>query len=663
MRFTAPLIWLLAATAVSNAGVPAQAFEKERKHQLSTENKLFRGKITHSVAKGQNLFMERKYAEAAALFKQEINRNSKDTEAYAGLGMSLAMQFKLDGAEKEFERALALNPNSAVAQAGKALVLLNRLQSSNQEIIDKRDAMLKESAQLASDSVTNDPYLQLGHFVLGKVLLEQGNTMEAYKSFQNALDADPQYSPALTGLGQIDWKEGRLDQAADNLSKAIALNSGNSTAHYVLGEVLLQKGAVGAAIKELNISLYQHPNSAPVRLALGRAYESQGNNEAALKQYERAALIKPELKDANTLMAKLHIKLGEQEMNKGTTVGALKEFKQAVLIDPLNPAPYLAMAKLREKRGDLDLAISELKSGLELIPEDISLHKRVAEHSLKLGRIDDAIVEYEKVLQSSSDGACIHGLTQALYIKAQGQSQDSFFASNDYEDAEKTLNRAIKLRPNDLRLHLAQAKLRSMAGRPVDLSAIGTPKTVPEKIAYSEALLAQNRFEESAQEMKTVINQLTSAKDAVAVAEISMLNMDHESADAAFKKAAELGSKERAEYGLAAVKRLRNTAQHRLNLAADLAKKRQMNSALDTYRDAVVADPKLPAARLGLARVEEKIAPASVEGLRDAATQYLCYLDLTKGIPEKERTRLTKHAQNLKAKAAKLEERSGVASR
>lgn len=654
-----PVRSLVVFAACLLTGLPSHAIHKEMKSDVRNQGRLFRSNVTVSVAKAQSLFMERKYAEAADLFRREINRNLNDSEAYAGLGLSLAMQFKLDGAEKEFEQALKLDAKNAVAQAGKALVMLNRLQSSNQAILDKKEQILSEAEKLANLAVTEDPDLQLGHYVLGKIQVEQGKTQEAYKSFQAALEADPQYSQALSALGQIDLKEGRLDDAADSLSKAIALNSGNSTAHYALGEVLLQKGLAEQAIRELNISLYQHPNSAPVHLALGKAYEAQGNYAAALKQFERASLIKPEMKEAQANMAKLHVKLGEAEMNSGTTVGALKEFRQAILIDPLNPAPYLAMAQLREKRGDFELAISDLRSGLELMPDDPSLHKRIGDHSLKLGRVDDAISEYEKVLKTSSDSASVHGLTQALFLKAQGQSHESFFASNDYEDADKTLERAVSLRPNDLRLRLAQAKLRSLAGRPVDLAGVGNPQTVPEKIAYSEALMAQNRFSQSAEQMKDVINQLHTPQDAISVAEISMLNMDHESAEAAFQKAAALGSTERAKYGLTAVKRLRSTAQQRLNLANDLARKKQFNSALDTYRDATAADPKLAAARLGLAKAEEKVAANNPDSLRCAALQYLAYLDLQKTVPEKERIHLKKHAQDLRVKADKLDAKKG----
>lgn len=643
--------------------IAAPASRKATGKRPANQAKLFRGKISVNVARAEQLFMERKYAEAASLFKHELNRNSRNTEAYAGLGMSLAMQFKLDGASEQFDRALKLDPANPVAHAGKALVILNRLQSSDQEVIDKKDAFLREAEANARMAVQADPNLQQAHYVLGRVLIQQNKGEDAYEAFRKAAELDPQFSPAFTGMGQIDLKQGRLDQAASNLRAAINLNPGNSTAHYAMGELLLEQGAVAEAIKELNISLYQHRNSAPVHMALGKAYEAQGNYEAALKQFERAAFIKPELKEASKRQADLHVKLGKQQMEKGGTIAALKEFKQSVLIDPMNPEPYLAMSELRQRRGDLELAIAELRSGLELIPDDANLHRRIAENSLKLGRLDDAIYEFEKSLQSSPDAGAVHGLTQALYLKAQGQSQESFFASNDYETAEATLNRAIKLQPDDLKLRLAQAKLHALAGRPVDLSAVKNPRTIPERILYAEALLAQNRFGESAGEMKTVISQLQSTQDAVAVAEMAMLNMDHESAEAAFQKVAALGGGERAKFGLAAVQRLREAAQKRLNLAADLAKRKQLNSAADTYRDAIAADPRLADARLGLASVEERLAPNSPDELRNAVKQYQLYLDLAKNIPDKQRLALNKRIETLKTRAAKIEDRNAVATK
>lgn len=651
--------FLLSALSIATAGtilvtLPAQP---------AGARNLIRGKISMVVQQANTLFMERKYEEAASLYRTALKRNPKDVESRAGLGMALAMQFKLDAADQEFDKALELDGANALAQSGKALVTLNRLQSSDKTIIDNRSNLLASAEDHALKAIDADPSSEQGHYALGRVLVEEGKDADAYSSFQKALELNPQSWAALTSLGQLDLKEGKVEQAIDELQKAVSLNSGNSTAHFALGEALVKTGKLSEGIKELNTSLYQHPNSAPVHMALGNAYEEQKNYDAALKEYEKAALIKPEYKAAYAKMADLHIKLGNEASASGNTVTALKEFKQSVLVDPMNPKPYLAMAQLREQRGDLELAISELNSGLELLPEDASLKKRIGHNYLKMGRVDDAITQFESVLKAKSDPEVVHELTQALYLKSRSESQDAFVASSDYETAEATLTRAIKLQPNDLKLRLALAKLHSIAGKPANLAHVGTPRTVPEKISYAEALLAQNQFDKSFEQMQDVIKNTKSASDAVALAEIAMLNMDHESAALAFAKAAELGDSQRAQFGIAAINRLRQSANERLHLADDLAKRNQLVSAADGYRDAIAANPRLAEAHLGLAKVEEKLSPKSATSLDNAVKELQAFIDLRKSIPEAEKARTLKHIQALQTKAAKLRLKETVAER
>jgi tetratricopeptide (TPR) repeat protein len=362
-------------------------------------------------------------------------------------------------------------------------------------------------------------------------------------------------------------------------------------------------------------------------------------------------------------MSDLHIKLGTVAASASNTVGALKEFKQAVLIDPMNPKPYLAMAELREQRGDFELAIDELKSGLELMPADPSLQKRIGADYMKMGRVDDAIAHFETAMKSQPDADVVQRLSQALYLKSRSETQDAFVASSDYQTAEATLQKAIKLAPNDLKLRLALAKLHSVAGQPVNLAKVGTPHSVPEKIAFAEALLAQNQFDKSFDQMQEVIRQTKSAKDAIAIAEIAMLNMDHQSAAAAFAKAGELGEQERANFGIAAIDRLKHTANERLTLANDLAKRGQLQSAADNYRDAIAADPRLADAHLGLSRVSERLSGKSAAGLDDAAKELRAFVDLNKNMPDAQRQKDLKRIEALQMRAAKIRLRESASAK
>lgn len=631
------------------------AARSKRAHQPS-HGKLFKGKVSLRLTRAENLLAQNKLEEATEVFRQEVKRNPKNVDAIAGLGMALALQFKIDGANEQFEKVLAGDPANPIAHAGIAMSALNRLQSSSQSVINNRDAALREAEDHARTAVQQDPDLQQAHYTLGRILQEEGKNADAYESYKQATTVDPEYSPAYSGLGLIDLKENRIAEASSNFQQAIKLNSGNSTAHYGLGETYLRQGQLDQAVKELNISQYQFRNSAPVHMALGKVYEAQGNTDAALKQYEHAALIKPELKEAYARMAALHVALGQQQEQKSNIVAALKEYRQASLIDPQLSQPYLRMADLRESRGDIELAVAELRSGLEVNPDNLVLHQRVGDALLKLDKYDDAIKPYQQSLRLQPDNkSSLDGLTRAFYLKAQKETQGSFAFSNDYETAEATLLQAIKLHPDELQLHLALAKLRALAGKPVDLSKLGTPTNDGEKIAYAEALLAQNKFAEATGILKEVIAHSSSPQQLVAVADLAVMIKDLDSAEEAYKKMNSMGYSERANRGLASVSKIRQEAGRNVRLATDLYNRKQLASAVDNYRQASCNNPKLPDAHLGIAKSEERLSPKSPEALRDAAVQYRAYMSLAPNLPQKQRARMEKHVSRVESKATKIE--------
>jgi tetratricopeptide (TPR) repeat protein len=586
--------------------------------------KVFKGKIERDVMMADDLMLKRKYAEAADLYRQAISRNAKNVQAIVGLGTALGKQFKLDAADEQFDKALALDSGNAAAHSGKAVVLLNRLQSSSFTVIKNRDSILKQAESECQQSLSRDPYNPEAHYNLGQVYKEQGKLMEASAEFNEAIKSDPSYSDAYAGLGMAKLQTNSFAEAEENFKRAVSLNSGNSTAHFGLGKTYVRQGRFDDAIKELNTSLYQNPNSAPARQALGEAYEGQGNTVAAIKEYQESLRIKPE-----------------------------------------NSEPYLHIADIREQRGDIELSMAELRSGLELMPDNTDLRLHVADDSLRLEKLDDAIKEYQAILaKDPQNSAAAKGLTRGYYLKAQKDATGAFVVSNEFERADSMIAQAIQMNPNDMELRLAQAKLNAMSGKPVDLKTIGTPTNDGERVAFAEALLAQDRFQEASDQMRMVINAAPDAKQTFAVADLSLMIKDLDDAEAAYKKAAMMpGGQERANRGLAAVAKARDGVRQDLTLADDLARKKQLASALDKYHSAIFNNPTQADARIGAAKTLERLSPPNSRDIREAITQYKAYMSLTPNMPEKEKQKMAKKLTSLDQKAYKLEQKEAKTKR
>ncbi len=591
------------------------SYECDAKTRISAKTTL-KGRISQELQMADDLVRKGKYNEAADLYRTALNAQPKDLNIRNGLAYSYAKSFKLDRADEEFDKVLKDDPKNAMAHCRKAQVLLNKLQSSSGTMRKNKDALIKQAGSECNLALAQDPNLPEAHYTLGRVYKEEGRLDKAEESFVSAIRLDKDYSDAYAGLGMVQLDGGRSAEAMSSFKQATALNTGNSTAHYGLGRAYLQQGMVDEAIKELNTSLYQFRNSSPVHFELGKAYASQGN-----------------------------------------MVAAIKEFQETIRIKPENAAPYIKIAEIRENRGDIEHAIAELRSGLDLMPDNSELQQRIANNSLRLEKIADAIKDYEAVLQKSPGKvAAVEGLTRALYLKAQKETTGAFIADNDYEAAEASIARAIQMNPDNLQLRLADAKLRSLSGKPVDLSIIGTPRNDGERVAYAEALLAQNRFSEATEQFNMLVGNANNAKNLAALGDLTLMIKDLDNADKAYKKLATMpGGQDSSKRGLNLVAKARESTKQDLNLANDLARRKQFNSAVDKYHSAIFNDPRNASARFGLAETLEKFYQQDSKALRESVMQYKAYESLTPDLPKKEQEHLQKVTARLELRATKLE--------
>lgn len=585
---------------------------------MTTNSGVISGHVKSDVATAERLLANGKWADAEGLFRDSLVNNPQDVPATLGLGLALANQFKLDAADSLFDRVIAQDPNNPGAYAGKAIVALNRLQSSSGSIRAARESILKTAEDFAQRACTLGPASAEAHMALGQVYKEEGKFDQATSELSTATRFDPQLSYAFSAIGSIKLEQNSTAEALAAFKQAADLNSSNSTAHYGMGAALLKQGQIDDAIKELNTSLYQFPNSWPTRMALGEAYQRQGNIVAALQQYQLSTLIKPE-----------------------------------------NADPYLKMADIHQDRGDLELAIADLRSGLTQSPYDITLRERIADINLQLERPDEAIKGYRTVLQMSADNStAVKGLSQALYLKAQKATVSAMLQSNDYEAAQKALNEAIKLNQNDMELRLAKEKLDSLAGATAATANLPAPTNDGDRIPYAQAAMASGDFQNATTQLMTVINDQTDAKQCYAIGDIAVMIRALDPAEAAYKKGLSLsGAPDRGQRGLQQVTQYRQTASGATSIANELAKKKQWDGAIAKYREALTNNPMFADARYGLAEALDKGPKDSVPSLSESAQQYQYYLTLATDLTAKDRDKITDQIEKLNDKVAKLKQK------
>jgi eukaryotic-like serine/threonine-protein kinase len=149
-------------------------------------------------------------AEAAA--KKALALDDSLAEAHTPLGLLLFYNRDFQGATKEFERAIALNPNYATAHHWYGLGPLRCVGDSGKAI-----AELKRALQL-------DPLSLVINADLGVALVTARRYDKAIAQLRKTIEMDPYFYYAHYNLGKALQLNGQLDEAVTEYKKAAALN-------------------------------------------------------------------------------------------------------------------------------------------------------------------------------------------------------------------------------------------------------------------------------------------------------------------------------------------------------------------------------------------------------------------------------------------------------
>ena len=157
-------------------------------------------------------------------------------EAYTALGQYKAYyEWDWNGAEDEFQKGIALNPNYP---------LLHHWRSLN--------------------------------------LIAMGRMDEARAAMRRALELDPLLLVSNVNLGRIDYYEGRYDQAIKQYQRALELDKDFMRTHLRLGMAYVQQGRYHDALSEYNKALEITGDTPQIRAHIAHVMAVSGKKSEAL---------------------------------------------------------------------------------------------------------------------------------------------------------------------------------------------------------------------------------------------------------------------------------------------------------------------------------------------------------------------------------------------
>ncbi len=187
---------------------------------------------------------------ALGLIEPLVAADPEDAELQALYGTALVRVGRLADGRQALEKALAIDPNQAVARRSLDLLGQQSQLTGGAEVVFSEEAgvafqqglyaldVSDYAAAVAAFSRSTEAQANgLASFYLGYSRQLNGDTRGAVSDYEAALQTYPSSDTVLNNLGYAQIELGRFDLALDYLRRAVAANPQNAQAHLNLGIV------------------------------------------------------------------------------------------------------------------------------------------------------------------------------------------------------------------------------------------------------------------------------------------------------------------------------------------------------------------------------------------------------------------------------------------
>ena len=329
------------------------------------------------------------YQKAIEAFKHLIAQYPLEVEAYERLGRLLGGEGRLDEATEVLKRGLLVDQEAE--DIYNALGAGYSIAGKHAEAI----AMHQRYVELAP----NEPN---AHDSLGMSHQWAGHYERAIAEYQRALELNPLFEVAVVHLGNAYFQQGRYREAIDQYQRYIEVGPSEierARGCEAVARVFFRRGDPGraAAWGQRALRYEAHQIALPLLLALEQRNWTQA--EHLLLVYKTWSNIGRGTRRAQRYT---HYYEGSIALRKGLAAEAIENFKQALQqyppsyeIDPFEDCLANAYLEL----GQLDEAIAEYERLLQLNPNYPLVHYHLAQAYERKGEPARARSEYERFLQ------------------------------------------------------------------------------------------------------------------------------------------------------------------------------------------------------------------------------------------------------------------------
>jgi tetratricopeptide (TPR) repeat protein len=386
---------------------------------------------------------------AIAAFREAIRLRPDFADAHQNLGAVLTSSDPAR-AVSELERALSLEPRLLKAQYNLALAYEASPAHGPARAIDQLRKLLAAETKYPR-----------AEFVLGRVLLRQGNVSAAIEHLQTAVLQEPEFGEARYQLGLALSRAGRKQEGAAEAQKGrdlIAANEGRQAAALDVAEAnaALERGDTDQAIAKARKVIAFRTDSAEPYYVLGAALAAKGESGDAAAALRKALEIDP-----GHTRAALALQTALQAINAASSVddpvqverieGLIRSGRFQDVEEPLraylkqHPKSswgWYALGYSYYGHRQIGESIQALARSLQLDVRNADAHKVLGRDLMIIGRFDAAKLEFEQGARLNPASAEMPYNLGKLYS-----------IQDNWADARKSFEAALRLNPQYMEAH------------------------------------------------------------------------------------------------------------------------------------------------------------------------------------------------------------------
>lgn len=198
---------------------------------------------------GLSEYKLKNYDEALAYFDSAIVLNPKEADYYAHRGLVKQDQNNLDGAERDYRKALSINEDHPVANHNLS-VLLNKT------------ADVVAAERQLDEAILRNPELPYSYLERAYYRLNHGNLSGALEDYDRAIELKPDDTDSWINRGLVKEKLQDFTGAYKDFTRAIALKKDYEKAWFCRGNVLSKVNKLNEAIEDYSVAILYYPEYA-----------------------------------------------------------------------------------------------------------------------------------------------------------------------------------------------------------------------------------------------------------------------------------------------------------------------------------------------------------------------------------------------------------------